>query len=61
MVPVALRGLWGSFFSFKEGFFRNTGRIWSRVQVIAGDPIAPARATAEALREQVSALRGDAA
>ena len=61
VVPVALRGLWGSFFSFKEGFFRNTGRIWSRVQVIAGDPIAPARATAEALREQVSALRGDAA
>ena len=61
VVPVALQGLWGSFFSFKEGFFRNTGRIWSRVQVIAGDPIAPARATAAALREKVSALRGAAA
>ncbi len=59
VIPVALRGLWGSFFSFKEGFFRNTGRLWSRVQVVAGDPIAPARATAEALRERVLALRGE--
>ena len=61
VIPVALRGLWGSFFSFKEGFFRNTGRIWSRVQVVAGDPVTPARATAEALRQEVSALRGSAA
>lgn len=59
VVPVALRGLWGSFFSFKEGFFRNTGRFWSRVQVVAGDPVAPARATAEALRNRVLALRGE--
>ena len=61
VVPVALRGLWGSFFSFKEGFFRNTGRFWSRVQVVAGDPVPPARATAEELREQVRALRGEVA
>ena len=61
VIPVALRGLWGSFFSFKEGFFKNTGRIWSRVQVVAGDPVAPARATAEALREKVSVLRGEVA
>ena len=61
VVPVALRGLWGSFFSFKEGFFRNTGRFWSRVQVVAGDPVPPARATAEELREQVLALRGEVA
>ena len=59
VIPMALRGLWGSFFSFKEGFFKNTGRLWSRVQVVADEPVAPAHATAEALREKVSTLRGE--
>lgn len=59
VIPMALRGLWGSFFSFKEGFFKNTGRIWSRVQVVADEPVAPAHAAAEALREKVSTLRGE--
>ena len=59
VIPMALRGLWGSFFSFKEGFFKNTGRIWSRVQVIADEPVAPAHAAAETLREKVSTLRGE--
>ena len=59
VIPMALRGLWGSFFSFKEGFFKNTGRLWSRVQVVADEPVAPAHAAAEALREKVSTLRGE--
>ena len=59
VVPVALRGLWGSFFSFKEGAFHNTGRFWSRVQVVAGAPVAPAQVTAEALRDEVLSLRGE--
>ena len=61
VIPIALRGLWGSFFSFKEGTFRNTGRFWSRVRVVAGDPVAPARVSAEALRSKVLALRGASA
>ncbi len=59
VVPVALRGLWGSFFSYKAGFFRNTGRFWSRVQVVAGDPVPAAHATAPGLRDKVAALRGE--
>ena len=57
--PMALRGLWGSFFSCKEGFFRNTGRFWSRVQVVSGNQVAPAGVTAEALRDRVASLRGE--
>ncbi len=58
VIPMALRGLWGSFFSVKGGTFRNTGRFWSRIEVVAGDPVAPTRITAEALRNQVLSLRG---
>jgi 1-acyl-sn-glycerol-3-phosphate acyltransferase len=62
VVPIALRGLWGSFFSrdggaamtrpFKRGVF-------SRIQLVAGAPIAPREATPEGLQAQVLALRGD--
>ena len=58
VIPMALRGLWGSFFSHKEGAFHHTGRFWSRVQVAAGEPIPPRDATAEALRGTVLSLRG---
>ena len=58
VIPMALRGLWGSFFSRKGGAFRNPGRFWSRVQVAAADPMPPADLTAPALRDQVAALRG---
>ncbi len=61
VVPVALRGLWGSFFSRKDGhaMSRPFRRIWSRIEVVAGPPLAPDGATAEALQERVLALRGD--
>ncbi|MCZ6888148.1 MAG: MFS transporter [Gammaproteobacteria bacterium] len=61
VVPVALRGLWGSFFSRKAGAFRNPSRFWSKVEVVADTVVAPSSATAEVLRERVSLLRGDAA
>ncbi len=62
VVPMALRGLWGSFFSRKGGpamtrpFRRG---ILSRITVIAAPPWAPERATPDALQECVLALRGD--
>ena len=58
VIPMALRGLWGSFFSRKGGAFRNPGRFWSRVQVAAADPVPPEGLTAPALHDQVAALRG---
>ncbi len=60
-VPLALQGLWGSFFSHKGGTFRNTGRFWSRVRIRAGEVLRPEGLTAERLRDEVMGLRGDAA
>ena len=58
VIPLALQGLWGSFFSRdpNKGFFK---RLWSRVTLVAGAAIPVEAAQPEALREQVSLLRGD--
>ncbi|MGE7991447.1 MFS transporter [Pseudomonas sp. NPDC089554] len=58
VIPLALQGLWGSFFSRDpaKGLFR---RLWSRVTIVAGAAIPVEAAQPEALREKVSALRGD--
>ena len=60
VVPMALAGLWGSFFSHEgAGVFRKLPqRVWRRVDVIAGVPVAAAQASAETLRDRVLALRG---
>ena len=57
VIPMALQGLWGSFFSRdpNKGVFH---RIWSRVTLVAGPPLAMEQATPQALQEQVLALRG---
>ena len=63
--PIALRGLWGSFFSRVNGSaFATLPRpirrgIASRVELIVGDAVAPALVTPEGLRERVQALRGN--
>lgn len=59
VVPLALQNLWGSFFSriegsamarpFRRGFF-------SRVGLVAGEPVPAAAVTPTALRERVGAL-----
>jgi 1-acyl-sn-glycerol-3-phosphate acyltransferase len=61
VIPLALRGLWGSFFSRKDGpaMRHPFRRFWSRTEVVAGPPVAPQAALAEALQAQVLALRGD--
>ncbi|UJJ32076.1 MFS transporter [Halopseudomonas maritima] len=58
VIPMALQGLWGSFFSRdpNKGFFR---RLWSRVCLVAGEPVSPDAALPEHLHEQVLALRGE--
>lgn len=62
VVPLALRGLWGSFFSRQGGRamsrpFRR--RPWSRVELLAAPPVPPTEVTPAGLREQVLALRGE--
>ncbi len=59
VVPMALQGLWGSFFSHAGGVFKNPSRLWSRVCVRAGRMIKPAEVTAARLQAEVQALRGD--
>ncbi|GAA5524212.1 lysophospholipid transporter LplT [Microbulbifer aestuariivivens] len=61
VIPMALRGLWGSFFSHKDGHAFSTWprRFWSRVSVVAGKPLDAASARAEKLQQLVLGLRGE--
>ena len=62
VVPLALRGLWGSFFSRKDGpAMRRPFRrgVLSKIGLVAGPPVPPQQVTPEGLQEQVLALRGD--
>ncbi|VVE21614.1 glycerol acyltransferase [Pandoraea iniqua] len=61
VVPMALRGLWGSFFSKHGGaamtrpFKRG---ILNRLELVIGEPVTAVQATPEVLRERVLELRG---
>jgi 1-acyl-sn-glycerol-3-phosphate acyltransferase len=62
VIPLALRGLWGSFFSRMGGkamsrFFPRG--ISSKIELVAGAPISPTQVTPESLHDTVQALRGD--
>ena len=62
VVPLALRGLWGSFFSRVEGSamkrpFRRG--MFSRIALVAGMPIPAGEATPARLQAAVVALRGE--
>lgn len=61
VVPMALRGLWGSFFSHRGGpaLTGRPRRFWSRVELRVGDPLPPEQVTAALLEEKVRALRGE--
>ncbi len=61
VVPVALQNLWGSWFSrSKDGRIRRfPRRLFVRVPVVIGDPVAPGDASAAALEILVRTLRGD--
>jgi 1-acyl-sn-glycerol-3-phosphate acyltransferase len=58
VVPVALNGLWGSWFSRERGVAMRKvpRRFWSRIFVTIGDPIPPAEVNAELLRTVVVGL-----
>ncbi|WP_165676461.1 MFS transporter [Metapseudomonas otitidis] len=58
VIPMALQGLWGSFFSRdpNKGFFR---RFWSHINLVAGPALAPETVDRLSLQASVAALRGD--
>jgi 1-acyl-sn-glycerol-3-phosphate acyltransferase len=60
VVPVALVGLWGSFFSRKGGkaMSRPFRRFWSRVEIRVGEAISPEAVSAQAVAERVADLGG---
>jgi 1-acyl-sn-glycerol-3-phosphate acyltransferase len=62
VIPMALRGLWGSLLTRDKAnlFERSLARGWrSRLSLAVGKPVQPQQATPEYLQEQVLALRGD--
>ena len=62
VIPMALRGLWGSMLTRANGnpFGRSFKRgPFSQLSLVVGSPIPPAQATPESLQAQVMALRGD--
>lgn len=56
VIPLALQGLWGSFFSRSpsKGLFK---RFWSRITLVAGQPL-EATTTRKVLQDKVAELRG---
>jgi len=62
VVPLALRGLWGNFFSRKDGPAMSRPsrlRLFHKIGLVADQPVPPQRVTPEDLHAQVLALRGD--
>ncbi len=59
--PMALKGLWKSMFSRSGGraFFKLPRGFHRRVELVVGEPVAPSEVQAEALHDQVLALRGE--
>jgi 1-acyl-sn-glycerol-3-phosphate acyltransferase len=57
VIPLALQGLWGSFFSRdpNKGLFH---RLWSRVTLVAGSPVDVDAAEPAKLQALVGELRG---
>ena len=61
VVPLALRGLWGSFFSRKDGAAMSKPLRFvpfRKIGLVAGGAVPADTATPETLQAQVLALRG---
>ncbi|WP_428380194.1 MFS transporter [Nevskia ramosa] len=64
VVPLAVRGLWGSMWSRIDSQLRRARlprRFRAEIELLAAAPIAPEDATAAVLEEKVRAMRGDRA
>ncbi len=60
VIPMALKGLWGSLFSFEGGkaFLKAPRKLWARIEIAVSEAIAPQQVTPERLRAVVAELRG---
>ncbi|WP_313951272.1 MFS transporter [Accumulibacter sp.] len=62
VIPMALQGLWGSFFSRRDGpamsDLRRAG-LFKKIALSVGPAVAPEAATPEHLHDLVAGLRGD--
>ena len=60
VVPMALVGMWGSFFSRHGGtaMRRPFRRVWSRIQLVIGTAVPAAQVTADELARRIAALGG---
>ncbi len=58
VVPVAIKGLWGSFFSYAGGapLGKWPRRFWSRIEIVAGRALDPAGVSAAGLRARIGSL-----
>jgi len=64
VVPLALRGLWGSIFSRRDSALRRMRlprRFRAPLELVAESPVAAAEVTASFLEQKVRELRGDKA
>ena len=63
VIPMALQGMWGSFFSRKHGpaMASLPRRFWSRIGLVVGAPVSPENASAADLEARVTELRGSRA
>jgi 1-acyl-sn-glycerol-3-phosphate acyltransferase len=58
VIPLALSGLWRSLFARNRHSLRYASRLFPRIRLAVGEPIAPQKATPESLRAAVLELRG---
>lgn len=58
VIPMALKGLWGSFFSHKDGHALTTlpKRFWSKIEVKIGEVISPISLDRHKLQQEVQEL-----
>lgn len=61
VIPMNLLGLWGSFFSHKDGsaFSKTPKRFWSRVSINIGSAIDPKNVSASVLQTEVVKLQSE--
>ena len=58
VIPMALKGLWGSFFSHKDGhaLTKRPTRFWSRIEVNIGELLQPMKLDRHLLQKEVQDL-----
>ncbi len=61
VIPLALKGMWGSYFSRHKGHACKglPSRFRSKLEIEAGAPVAPELASAQFMQQQVAQLRGN--